>query len=371
MSLPSTMKAVVIGNSKPAIKDDLPLPNLPKGYMLLKTLAVAGNPSDWKHCTYNWGPAGAIIGVDVAGEIVKLGEGVEDFKIGEKVYSFVHAASHETPGNGTFAKYVAVDSKLSFKTIPDIKISGKDSLPEGGVKTLEGAASIPCSWLTAGATLFHHMKLNLTWEPKDVQIERPVLIWGGATALGQSIIQLLKKVNGCSKIVVVASKKHEAQLKTYGADELFDYHDADVIDQIKAKYDNFAYLLDCVSTPSTFNQVYQCGSSKYESTIIGYNVLTIDDIEPQYRNDKIKVDGVIIYAALGLEFKLGEFFFPADQEYRETVIKFIKFVNPYLNDGSLHHVPIKVYKNGFESLLEILSDIKEGRNSGEKLVATF
>lgn len=181
------MKAIVIENSQPVIKSDISVPELEKGYMLLKTLAVFGNPTYWKHYTYSLGPDGAIIGVDVTGEIVKLGEGVKDFKIGEKVYSFVHGSSHRTPGNGTYAEYVAVDSKLTFKTLPNTEVSDKDSLPEGAVTTLEDGATIPCSWLTAGATIFYHMKLHMTWASKNVQVDRPVLIWGGATALGQPL----------------------------------------------------------------------------------------------------------------------------------------------------------------------------------------
>lgn len=41
------------------------------------------------------------------------------------------------------------------------------------------------------------------------------------------------------------------------------------------------------------------------------------------------------------------------------------------NNGELHHIPIWVYNNNLESAVKISDDIKNNRNSGEKLVAIF
>lgn len=371
MSLPTSMNATVIDNGKAIIKS-VPLPQLDDEYVLIKTKAVAGNPTDWKHVTFGLGPNGSVVGVDAAGEIVKLGSKVDTnkFHLGDFVYGFVHGSSHRRPDNGAFAEYVALDSKIAF-TIKN-GITGKDSIPEGPVDCLEAGATIPCSWMTAGATLFYHMGLKMEWEPKDVQRKGTVLIWGGATALAQAILQLLQKFNGYERVIVVASKKHEAELKGYGVTEVFDYHDTDVINQIKSKYTDLVWLLDCVSTPDTFNQLYQCAPRDTKSTIFNYVGLNLDAIKPELRHDNISFDDTMIYSCLGFEVNLGgNMIFPANPEYRQVVIKFVELINDKLNNGPLQHIPIKVYKNGLESTIQIMEDIKTGKNSGEKLVATF
>ncbi|CCF60287.1 hypothetical protein KAFR_0J02230 [Kazachstania africana CBS 2517] len=373
MSLPTTIRAVKVDGDKATIKSSIPLPRLENGYLLLKTKAVAGNPTDWKHIEYKLGTDQATLGCDVVGEIVKFGPDVDQtkFHIGDIVYGFIHGASARSPDNGAFAEYVALDSKLALQTPKGMTFSGKEHIPEGPVTTFEGAATIPCSWYTAGATLFHHFKLKYDWSEDKPQYNFPLLIWGGATALGQPMIQLAKKFHAYSKIIAVASKKHEAQLKAYGADAVFDYHDSDVIEQIKAKYNNIRHLYDCVSNSETIQQVYQCSSDKEDTIVFNFTGMNENTIKPELRRSNIKVQDTIIYAALGYDIPFGGSLIPADQEYRNSVVKFVSIANKLFLNGELRHIPVKVYKNGLEGTLQITDDIKNGRNSGEKLVAIF
>lgn len=46
-------------------------------------------------------------------------------------------------------------------------------------------------------------------------------------------------------------------------------------------------------------------------------------------------------------------------------------VSDNLVDGSLSHIPIKVFKNWLESTIQIMEDLENGKNSCEKLVATI
>lgn len=370
--LPKSMEAIVVEGKRPVLKSNLPLPQLENGSLLLKTKAVAARISDWKILDYELGPQGSVLGADVVGEIVKMDENVDrsGFKIGDIVFGFVHGASFRTPDNGGFADYVVLDSRLSFKLKEGTTFSGKEMLPEGPIDSLEGAATVPCSWITAGATLFHHMKMNFEWEPTTPQNDHPVLVWGGATGLGQAVIQLLKKVNGFSKIVVVASKKHEQLLKSYGADELFDYHDIDVIERIKSKYNNFSWLLDCVSNSETFNQVYQCSPEGLKSTVFNYMMLNIDTIKPEYRKETVCLDDAMVYSCTGFDYKLGDTPFQADQSYRNDIVEFVQFIRPYFVDGSLRHNPVKVYK-GLNSVVQMLDELKANSNSGDRYVVTL
>ena len=56
--------------------------------ILVQTLAIGLNPVDWKLPAYKltWTTYPAIVGTDAAGEVVEVGEGVTNFKPGDKMY---------------------------------------------------------------------------------------------------------------------------------------------------------------------------------------------------------------------------------------------------------------------------------------------
>lgn len=367
------MQAVVIEGDKSILKTGVPLPPLESGSVLVKTKAVAGNPTDWKHIVYGIGPQGSILGCDIAGQIVKLGPDVDpnEFHIGDNVFGFVHGASIKRPQNGAFAEYAVMDPKAAYKAGRELQHAEGERLKEGKVTTFEAAASIPVSLTTAMVALTFNFGLKLEWEPKVAQNNYPILLWGGATGVAQMFIQMAKKLHGYSKIIVVASKRHEAKLKEYGADDVFDYHDVDVIEQIKSKYKDIQRLVDCVSTSTTIQQTYRCAAENLPATLLHLTSLSASDIDAKYRRDNIKITNTMLYMAEGEDIPFGKITLPACPEYREATIKAIKFVNPKILNGEIHHIPIKIYKNGLKDLPQLTEDIKHGVNSGEKLVATI
>ena len=74
----------------------------------------------------------------------------------------------------------------------------------GKLKYLEDAVSLLVVLLMAGTVLFHKFGLKLEWELNIPQNDFPILIWGGMTSIGQSSIQLAKRLHGQTKIIVVA-----------------------------------------------------------------------------------------------------------------------------------------------------------------------
>ncbi|CCD26623.1 zinc-binding alcohol dehydrogenase family protein NDAI_0I00540 [Naumovozyma dairenensis CBS 421] len=377
MGLPKEMKAVVIEGDHAAVKNDVKIPILEDGCMLIKVIAVAGNTSEFKHIDMKLGPEGSILGCDVVGEILQLGSDVintaeEPFKVGDIVYSFIHGASKFRPHTGAFAEYVAVDSATTYKA-PEglLKNAEEDHLEEGPVKTFEGAASVPFSLTTAGAIMVHELGNKLEWQPEKPQHAFPVLIWGGATGVGQSLIQLAKKLHAYNKIIVVCSKKHFELMKSYGADDTFDYHDEDVVEQIRTKYNNIQHLIDAVSNETTIQQVYKCAADKVPVKLMQLVFLNIENIKEKDRKDNVKIIGTIIYLVDGLPVEMGSFHFPANPIYRRDITEFIKFITPRLADGSIHHMPVRVYHNGLDDMPEIIDIIRKGKNSGEKLVSVL
>ncbi|SCU80290.1 LAMI_0B01574g1_1 [Lachancea mirantina] len=368
MAVPETIKAVVIEGDKPVVKSSVKTPKIGKEGLLIKVKAAAGNPTDWKQIAYKIGPQGAISGCDLAGEVVELGPEVElsEFQVGDTVFGFVHGASVKFPDNGAFAEYSALDSKLAIK-LP-LKPANTSVVPEGPVTTFEAAASLPISLFTAAAVIEGNFKNKQVWEPKEPQHDFPILIWGGATGVGQFLIQLAKRFHGYTKIIAVASKKHEQILKEYGADELFDYHDKDVIEHIKSRYPEIPHLVDAVSNEDTIKQVYKVAASTKPARLVQLMTMSEENIPKADRRSNVTIDGTILYLATGHEVPLGPVTLPASPEYRETIINFLKFIRPKLVSGEIHHIPIKVYKNGLEDVPEVLEAIKMGKNSGEKLV---
>lgn len=372
MSLPTSMNAVVMGDGKLELKE-VPLPAIDEESILVKNIAVAANPADWKIVAFKMGALGSVAGFDVAGEIVKVGAKVDSskFKVGQKVYGAVFGASTKHPENGGFAEYSALDPKITYVPNQDITTSGNDEIPAASVKYFEDAASMPTSVGTAGAIIHHNLGINLNWEPSTPQRDHPILIWGGATSIGQILIQLAKKLHGYTKIIAVASKKHESLLKSYGADEVFDYHDADVIEQIKGKFPDLQTVVDCVSTEDTFKQAYKVASDDKPATVVQLSYMTAEHIPEEERKDTKKVEGLSLFMASGKEITFGPMTLPVNPEFRKHMVDYIEFVSAKINAGEIKHIPIKVYKRGLNDVQQMLDDLQSGKISGEKLVAVL
>ncbi|KAK5781741.1 hypothetical protein RI543_000927 [Arxiozyma heterogenica] len=380
--IPESMEAVIIKDNKPVIDKSVRVPLLDDGFILIKVLSVAANPMEWKHIEYHMGPDGSVLGSDVAGIVVAIGSGIpsDEFKIGDCVCSFVHGSSVRMPGNGAFAEYCAIDANIAFKLPQDFLTKNVPSfpsnekyirIPEGPVNSIESAATMPVALITAGAILIHELRLKLIWEPKQPQIDSPILIWGGATSVGQILIQMIKKLNAFSKIIVVASKKHNQTLSKFGADSIYDYHDADILTKIRSNHKDIRYIIDVVSNEDTINQVYKCAPADSPTTIIQLEYLNIEQVDPQVRRDDVKIIGTLIYLISGYDVRLGEYYFPANPQFRKDLIRYIKFINPKLIDGQIHHIPMKLYNHGLNDIPLFTNMIKNGETYGYKLVTSL
>jgi len=174
-------------NGELALDAASPFPTLQPNTILVKTVAVALNPTDHKMAT-RFPIPGMTIGCDFAGTIVALGPGVPDlqqgqgrmWKVGDHVFGGIHGANPADPTCGTFGEYLVADADFVFKA-PEW-MDWKTAAALGGV----GIG-------TVGLALFQYLKPPGTLEePLNSEKDLPVLVNGGATASGTMAIQLLK-----------------------------------------------------------------------------------------------------------------------------------------------------------------------------------
>lgn len=89
----STQRAIQIkAAGKAELVTNAPIPKLRDGYILVKTAAVALNPTDWKHIDLLPSP-GAIVGCDYSGIVQQVGPSVYNgLKTGDKVMGLIHGS---------------------------------------------------------------------------------------------------------------------------------------------------------------------------------------------------------------------------------------------------------------------------------------
>ena len=172
---PTTQRAVIIdARDQVRIRDDVPFPTLQRDQFLIRTDAVAVNPSDIK-MRGDFVTPGGVLGTDYAGTVVASGPEVTEVKVGDRVCGAQHAMHANTPLRGSFGEYNISAGKIWLK------------LP-ASVST-EGGATFGAGISTAG------LALKLLGLPlPDAPVEKPayILVYGGSTATATIAIQLLR-----------------------------------------------------------------------------------------------------------------------------------------------------------------------------------
>ena len=198
-------RAVVIneyGGKEKLAEAKVSLPELGADQVLVKVAATSINPIDWKlregylKQMFPWSFP-IILGWDVAGEIVEVGQKVKDYHVGHRIF-----ARPETTRFGTYADYTIVDSNLLAPVPESIAFTE--------------AAAVPLAGLTALQALFDHGSLKAG---------EKVLIHAGAGGVGTYAIQLAK--NAGAYVITTASPRNHELVKKLGADEVIDYHTTD------------------------------------------------------------------------------------------------------------------------------------------------
>ncbi|MCL1079723.1 NAD(P)H-quinone oxidoreductase [Parashewanella spongiae] len=144
--------------------------------------------------------ASPILGLEVSGVIVAIGEQVSHWKIGDKVCALL-------PGGG-YGEYVLTQSSHCLP------------IPKG-FSDIE-AAVLPETMFTVWGNLF---------DRGELQAGETVLIHGASGGLGNCAISLAKAF-GATVITTSGSEDKQQHCLGLGADHAFNYHDPELLEQI-------------------------------------------------------------------------------------------------------------------------------------------
>ncbi|KAL0478636.1 trans-enoyl reductase [Acrasis kona] len=341
-SLPSVQKALTATADHKAEVTQVEVPKPNKGEVIIKNEWVALNPTDWKHIAFI-STQGAISGCDLAGTIVSTGEGVSESLVGKRVAGLVHGGVYKD--RGAFQQYTRADPSLQF-IVPD-NVELKD------------ASTLGVATFTSNLALYK--TLGLPTPDKPLSQPKDILIWSGATSVGQHAIQLAK-LSGL-RVITTASEKNHALLRSLGADEVFDYKDEQVVQKIKKATNNQLELgLDCIS---------EKGSVELSTDSFGSNggrlTLLLPYAQEKVRSD-VKLQPVLAYTITGTEFTLFGKRYPAIPEDHEDAANWTKKLTQILASGKLKFIKTTELKGGLESIIEGFEKLSSGKVSGEKLV---
>ncbi|WP_442955899.1 NADP-dependent oxidoreductase [Pantoea sp. USHLN256] len=265
----TTMKAVRLhqfGGPEVLHYEDAPRQIAEPGEVLVRVHASSLNPPDlhlrngYRSLPPEWQPSSAfplILGTDISGTVVALGEGASGFSIGDEVYAMVRFPEDLMTGSGANAEYVRVAvNELALK-------------PEG-ISHIE-AAGAPMSLLTAWQFLIElgHDVANpfQSFQHTPVPLAgRTVLINGAGGGVGHLAVQIAKWQG--AHVIAVASGKHEALLRDLGADEFIDYRKA----AAETAAQNVDLVMDAVGGPhmERFLAIIKPGGSLFLVNPLGF-----------------------------------------------------------------------------------------------------
>ena len=206
MNLPQQMQC--IGFASPGGPEVLnlierPLPAPKQGEVLIKVAAAGINRAD---CYQRQGayppPPGAsdILGLEVSGTIAALGEGVINWKVGDKVCALV--------SGGAYAQYCTAHSG-SCIAIP----TGYDWVK---------AAALPETLMTVWSNV---------WLRAGLKPGETLLVQGGSSGIGTTAIQLAKAL-GHRVFVTAGSAEKCTACEKLGAEKAINYHTEDFVEVV-------------------------------------------------------------------------------------------------------------------------------------------
>jgi NADPH2:quinone reductase len=205
MTIPARMTAIAIrepGAPDVLVPQERDTPQPKTGEMLVKVAAAGVNRPDVMQREGKYPPPpGASDIPGLAGEVVKLGDGVTRWKVGDKVTALV--------AGGGYAEYCVVHETISLPVIKEL--------------SMVEAAAIPETFFTVWHNVF---------ERGALKSGETMLLHGGSSGIGTTAI-MLAKCHGARVIVTVGSEEKAEACRKLGADVAINYRTQDFVAETK------------------------------------------------------------------------------------------------------------------------------------------
>jgi NADPH:quinone reductase len=318
---------------------EIPRPALHQ--LVIKVVVSGSNPKDWKLPFWLPNFDGTNTGDDIAGYVHSVGDGVTDFRPGDRV-----AALHELmKPDGSFAEYAIAWEHTTFHLPATI--------------SFEEGATIPLAAMTAVVALFCRLGLPEPWLKTDAaraKCKGGVVIYGAACAIGAYAVKLLQK-SDIHPIICVAGRGKdfvEKLIDRSKGDTIVDYRDGDdaVVEGLKKSVppgERLRYAFDAVSENGSFvniskildveggNLTVVTPGANYEAVPKGVN-LSLTNVDCVHNVDK------------------------------EVGCAWFKLFSMGLKEGWFSAHPHKVVSGGLDGVEVGLRDLKAGKASAVKYV---
>ena len=195
------MKAIIFddfGSADVLRLGEAPMPDVRPNDLLVKVMAAGVNRADLLqregvYGSQSYGDS-TILGLEVAGDVVAMGDAVTGFAVGDRVMGIV--------GGGAYAQYARLDYGMAA------------AIPAG--MSFTDAAAVMESFVTAWEALS-----NLGRVAKG----ETVLVHAAAGGIGSAAVQLARAAG--ATVLATASAGNIENVLTLGADAVFDYKQAD------------------------------------------------------------------------------------------------------------------------------------------------
>jgi len=197
------MKAIVIdkpGDESCMRIGDIPSPTMLPGSLRIRTAAAAINRADLLQRQGMYPPppgASEILGLECAGEVIEIADGVEGWKLGDRAMALL--------AGGGYAQEVVVDAGSAMH------------VPEHF--SLLEAAAFPEVFLTVFLNVF---------QLAGLQGGGSALVHGGGSGIGTAFIQLVKAA-GATCVVTAGSDEKCERCRSLGADVAVNYRTGDFV----------------------------------------------------------------------------------------------------------------------------------------------
>ena len=198
------MRALIVDSADAPLRlTSIPRPTPGVGQVLVRVAASGVNPLDRKirsgQAAHAQQPLPAVLGMDLAGAVEALGEGVSGWTPGDEVYAMATGIGGV---QGSLAEYAVVDARLLAH--------------KPGNLDMREAAGLPLVLITAWEGLVDRAR---------VRAGQRVLIHGGAGGVGHVAVQIARAFGAV--VFATGSARHQAVIEDLGA-TFIDYRQSSV-----------------------------------------------------------------------------------------------------------------------------------------------